>query len=264
MKYTQVIIGILSLLAFSSCEKVIHVNLKNAEPRLVIEGKVDNTGNPAKVVISKSAVFSADNNYPKVSGAVVKITDNLGNIFLLAETTAGTYTDTTLTGVIGRTYHLSVLLEGKTYTASSTITRMATLDSLVVDNNPFGGNVGGGNPEKWVGVSYKDPVGYGDNMQVVQTINGKQDRITHVADDLYSDGGSSPFFMTTGKIKLNAGDIVKEELRFIDKHVYRYLLGIQNLADGFTIPENPNSNISGNVLGFFSAHTSQTKTIVIQ
>ena len=138
------------------------------------------------------------------------------------------------------------------------------MDSLVVDNNPFSGNIGGGDVEKWVGVTYTDPVGYGDNIQIVQTLNGKQDRITHVADDLYSDGGSSPFFISTGQIKLKVGDTVNQELRSIDKNVYRYLLGILNLADGFTIPENPNSNISGNVLGFFSAHTSQTKTIVIK
>lgn len=259
MKCAPVIVGILSIIAFSSCEKVINLNLKNEAPRLVIEGTVDDTGNPAKVIISKSAVFSANGDYPKVTDAVVKITDNLGNTFSLAETSAGTYTNATLIGVVGRTYHLSVMLDGKSYTASSTIPRKASLDSLYVDNNAIG-NAG----QKWIGVVYKDPVGFGDNVQVVQTINGKEDRITHVAYDLYDDGGSSSFFITTGKIKLKVGDVVKEELRFIDKNVLRYLLGVQNLADGFTIPENPNSNISGNVLGFFSAHTSQTKEIVVQ
>ena len=258
MKCTPVIIVILSLITFSSCEKVINIDLKKEAPRLVIEGMVDDTGNPAKVIISKTAVFSADNNYPKISNAIVKITDNLGNIFSLAETSAGTYTNATLTGVVGRTYHLSVLLDGRWYTASSTIPRKATLDSLYVDNNAIG-NAG----QKWIGVVFKDPVGFGDNVQVVQTINGKLDRLTHVAYDLYDDGGSSSFFITTGKIKLKAGDVVKQELRFIDERVFRYLLGVQYLADGFTIPENPNSNISGNVLGFFSAHTSQTKTIVV-
>ena len=259
MKYATLIYGILSFFAFSSCTKVIDVDLKNAAPRLVIEGTVDDAGNPAKVIISKSAVFSASNNYPKISGAVVKITDNVGNIFLLAETSAGTYSNAALTGIVGRTYNLSVMLDGKLYTASSTMPRKATLDSLLVDDNAIGNA-----SQKWVGVVYKDPVGFGDNVQVVQTINGKGDRLTHAAYDLYDDGGSSSFFITTGKVKLKAGDVVREELRFIDKNVLRYLLGIQNLADGFTIPENPNSNISGNVLGFFSAHTSETKSIVIQ
>ena len=264
MKHSAIIILILSLFTFSSCEKVINIDLKNAAPRLVIEGVVDNSGSPAKVTISKSGVFSTNSDYPKVSGAVVKITDNLGNIFSLQETTTGIYTNKALKGVIGRIYQLSVLLEGKTYTASSTITRKAVLDSLVVDNNPFGGGIGGGDAEKWIGVSYTDPVGHGDNIQVVQTINGKEDRLTHVADDFYSDGGMAPFFLTTGKIKLKVGDTVAIAFRFIDKNVYHYLLGIQNLADGNTIPENPESNISGNVLGFFSAHTSQNKEIIVR
>lgn len=258
MKCTPVIIVILSLIAFSSCEKVINVDLKNEVPRLVIEGMIDDAGNPAKVIISKTAVFSAGSNYPKVSGAVVEITDNLGNVYPLSEASAGIYSNSSLTGVIGRTYKLSVKLDGKIYTASSTIPRSAALDSLMVDNNAIGNEA-----QKWIGVIFKDPVGFGDNVQVVQTINGKADRLTHVAYDLYADGGSTPFFITTGKIKLKAGDVVKQELRFIDENVFRYLLGIQNLADGFTIPENPNSNISGNVMGFFSAHTSQIKTITI-
>ena len=264
MKHSIIIGLVLSIFTFSSCEKVINIDLKNATPHLVIEGGVDDSGNPATVTISKSAVFSTNSNYSKVSGAVVKITDNLGAIFLLPETITGTYTNASLKGVTGRTYNLSVLVEGKTYTASSTITRKAVLDSLVVDNNPFGGGIGGGDAEKWVGVSYTDPAGYGDNIQVIQTINGKEDRITHVADDFYSDGGRAPFFLTTGKIKLKVGDTVAIAFRFIDKNVYHYLLGIQNLADGNTIPENPESNISGNVLGYFSAHTSQKKEIIVR
>jgi len=264
MKHSAIIILIVTLVAFSSCEKVINIDLKNASPRLVIEGMVDDSGNPAKVTISSSAVFSVNSNYPKVSGAVVKITDNLGNEFSLTENETGIYSNASLTGVIGRTYHLSIMLNGKTYTAASTIPRKAKLDSLLVENNPFGGGIAGGDAEKWIGVVYRDPVGYGDNVQVVQTINGKDDRLTHVQDDFYSDGGLTLFFIPTGKIKIKSGDVVTEELRFVDKNVFRYLLGIQNLAEGITIPENPNSNISGNVLGFFSAYTSQKSEIIIK
>lgn len=264
MRLSIITVLILSLIALSSCEKVINVDLKNAPPHLVIEGVVDDSGNPATVTISKSAVFSTDSNYPKVNGAVVKISDNLGNEFSLQEMSRGIYTNKELKGVIGRTYHLLVILEGKTYTATSSITRKAMLDSLVIENSPFGGSLSDSLSDKWVGVAYKDPVGYGDNIQVLQTINGKEDRIIHIADDFYSDGGRAPFFLSTGKLKLKLGDTVAIAFRCIDRNVYHYLLGIQNLADGNTIPENPESNISGNVLGFFSAHTSQNQTIIIK
>ena len=259
----KLLIFLTTLVAFSSCKKIINIDLKNAEPRIVIDGIVDDSGKPASVKISKSAVFSADNNYPKVSNAVVKITDNLGNTFTLTETSTGNYTNATLLGVIGRTYTLTVIAEGKTYTASSTIPRKMAFDTLIVQNNTFGNGPPGSGAIKNVAVIYEDLLGFGDNSHVIQSINGKSDKQTHVADDFFTDGGSSPFDLFTGDIKLKTGDVVKVELRFIDKNVFKYYSGILNLQDGNTIPENPKSNISGNVLGIFSAHTSETKTITI-
>jgi len=259
MKHSIVIVLIGFIFLFSSCEKVINIDLKNDVPRLVIEGKVDDSGNPATVTISKSAVFSAGNNYPKVSVATVTITDNLGTIFLLPETATGVYSNPTLVGVIGRTYHLSVELEGKKYTSSSTVPRRVALDSLVLNDEPFG------DEDKWVGVAYTDPIGAGDNIQAIQTINGKADKLTHVANDFYIDGGNTPFFIESVNTALKIGDEVKIEFRSIDKNVYHYLLGVQNLGYGSnTLPENPESNISGNVLGFFSAHTTQSKVIIVK
>ena len=259
----KLIIFILTIFAFSSCKKIINVDLKNAEPRLVIEGIVDDSGNPASVKISKTSVFSADNNYPKVSNAVVKITDNLGNAFTLTETSTGNYTNATLVGVIGRTYNLSVTAEGKIYTASSTIPRKMALDTLVIETNTIGNGPPGSAATKNVAAIYEDLVGYGDNVQIVQTINGKSSKQINVDDDRFTDGGSSPFSLFTGDIKLKTGDLVKVELRFIDKNVFKYFSGILELNGGNSIPENPKSNISGNVLGVFSAHTSETKTIII-
>jgi hypothetical protein len=120
----------------------------------------------------------------------------------------------------------------------------------------------GSSVQKWVGVVYRDSAGYGDNAHLVQTINGKGDRLTHVVDNLYSDRGADPFFIPTGRIKLKSRYIVNHELPFIDLNVFRYRLGVQNLSDGFTLPENLNLNISGNVLDLFSAHTSQFKVVI--
>ncbi len=248
--------GIFTIMLFASCEKVVDINLNKQEPRLVIEGMLDDAGNPAKVTISKSVPFSQSNSFPKVAGASVTITDNLGNEFVLAETSAGTYTNSALHAVIGRTYSLAVVLDGKTYTAVSKVPRKMPIKELLIE--AFVGNA-----KKVVVTVYDDLPGFGDHAQVVQTINGKQDRKTHVTDDFYNDGGSLPFLTSPGDIKLKKGDVVQHELRFIDKHVFKYLSGVQLNNDGNTIPENPLSNISGGVLGFFSAHTSETKLIVI-
>jgi hypothetical protein len=258
----QLVVGILAIFLFSSCEKVIDVKLKNSEPMLVIEGLVDDAGNPAKVTISKSVPFGESNIYPKVSGAVVTIADDEGNRFVLAETATGIYTNNSLQAVVGRTYSLSVVLNGKTFTALSTVPRKMAIRELVIDDDLVSG--GPGNElSKVVNTVYDDLPGFGDHAQVVQTINGKHDRLTHVVDDFYTDGGSLPVYVSLGNIKLKKGDVVQHELRFIDKQVYKYLSAVQLLNEGNIIPDNPASNISGGVLGLFSAHTSETKSIVI-
>ncbi len=259
MKKNRIVLAAFTLLVFASCEKVIDVDLKNAIPKIVIEGIIDNSGKPAKVVISKSVAFSIGNVYPAVTGATVKITDNTNNVFVLNETAPGIYTNVALVGVIGKTYLLSVLAEGKNYTASSTIQRTAPLDTLTQETISFGTET-----QKIVNAFFSDPVGFGDNYQIVQTINGKGDKYVHIADDSFSDGSSAPFQIFGSTTKLKTGDVVNVELRFIDKNVYRYLKGIADLADGDTVPADPVSNISGGVLGYFSAHTTETKTIVIQ
>jgi biopolymer transport protein ExbD len=259
MKNNKIILGALMVLAFSSCEKVINVDLKNAEQKIVIEGIVDNTGKPATVKITKTVNFSSGNNFPTLSGATVKITDNTGAVFNLTETNPGSYTNASLIGVKGNTYTLSVLAEGKTYIGTSKIPRGAPLDTLEQETLPIGNA-----QEKVVSVIYTDPVGFGDYCQVIQTPAGKKDKGVHIADDSFTDGGNSPFLIYAEDAKLKTGDNVKIELRFIDKNVYRYLKGIEDLQEGNTIPANPDSNISGGCLGFFSAHTSESKTIIIQ
>jgi hypothetical protein len=261
MKNYKIILAAVLIFALTSCEKVINVDLKNAVPRIVIEGIVDNSGNPAKVIISKSVVFSANNSFPKVSGASVKITDNTGNVFTLNETSTGIYTNALLIGAIGKTYNLSVTVEGKNYTASSTMQRKAPIDTLTQET--FGSGTAG-NPEKIVNLWYTDPTGFGDYILVGQSVNGKPDDAIRAADDSYSDGSSSPFPVFGGEAKLRTGDIVKIELRFIDKFVFRYMRGLADLQGGNTVPANPETNITGNPLGYFSAQTTETKSITIQ
>ncbi len=263
----NIIIALFCIVAFTSCEKVINVDLKNAEPRIVIEGVVDNSGRPASVRITKSISFSTTTSAPTISGAVVKITDNAGNNFTLLETTPGLYTNNTLIGEIGKIYTLTVQSAGVTYTAKSEISRQAPIDTIFQESVTLSGNAPGGAASigKIVSLVYTDIPGFGDNVHVVQTINGKIDNTLQVADDQFTDGGNPPFQLYPNEnTKLKTGDVVKIELRFIDKAVFKYLSGIQEIQGGNTVPANPDSNLSGGCLGYFSAHTSETNTIVIQ
>jgi hypothetical protein len=267
MKNKNLILGFLCTIIFTSCEKVIDVDLKNAEPKIVIEGIVDNSGKPASVKITKTVSFSNTAAAPTISGATVSISDNVGNNYTLLETTPGVYTNATLVGQIGKTYNLTVQSAGITYTGKSTIPRQAPIDTLYQETVTLPTNTPGGTASvgKIVSLIFTDIIGFGDNVHVVQTINGKVDNSLIVGDDQFTDGGNTPFQLYPNiNTKLKTADVVKIELRCIDKVVFRYLSGIQEIQQGNTVPANPESNISGGCLGFFSAHTSETKTIVIQ
>jgi hypothetical protein len=263
----NIIILITTTILFCSCEKVINVDLKNAEPNIVIEGIVDNSGNGASVKISKSMAFSATTPAPTVSGATVKIIDNLGNNFTLNETNPGFYTNTSLIGQVGRTYTLTVQNAGKTYMGKSSIPRQMFIDTVYQETVSIPSNTPGGNASmgKIASLVYTDTPGFGDNVQVIQTINSKVDNNLQFGDDQFTDGGNLPFQLYPNvNTKIKTGDVIKVELRCIDRAVYKYLLGIFEIQSGNTVPANPESNISGGCLGYFSAHTSDTKTITIQ
>jgi hypothetical protein len=107
---------------FPACKKVIDVDLNSAAPHIVIEGTMSDQPGPYFVKLSKTVNFSDANTFPTVSGALVKITDNIGTTEILTETNPGTYsTSSALIGIVGRTYTLTVNSEGKEYSASSAI-----------------------------------------------------------------------------------------------------------------------------------------------
>ena len=111
---------ILSALALMSCEKEIELDLNSADPKIVIEGQIPQN-QTAKIIITKTVNISDTNVFPAVRAASVSITDNLGNIEQLVETSAGVYQTQKMIGVEGRTYTLSVNAEGKNYTAKTTM-----------------------------------------------------------------------------------------------------------------------------------------------
>jgi Domain of unknown function (DUF4249) len=258
MKQLKNILIALLLVTGVACEKVVDVDLKNADPKIIIEGIIDNSGSPAKVTISKSVSFSVNNIYPPVTGAVVKITDNTGNNYTLAENPAGTYTNTALVGVPGRTYTLSVKAEGNSYTAISVMPPPVLLDEIAQETLTLS------NQTIIVNARFNDPPGFGNNYQFIETVNGKRNKTIFILPDLYQDGGTIINQLIDEDLKLKAGDQVLVEMQCLDKPVYRYLKGLEDLQFGGTVPANPESNINNNALGYFSAHTSQKKTLVIQ
>ncbi len=257
---TFFLVGIL----FFSCKKVINVNLNNASPQIVIKGEVTNNQGPYTVTINVTVNFSAENNFPPVSNALVIISNNAGLIDSLTETSPGTYTTHAgWQGYPGNTYTLNVTSSGKTFTAVSKMPQPVPLDTIGFQQDSRGRN---DNVIEAIPY-YQDPAGITNYYQFTETVNDTALNKVIVFSDRLSDGKyiSQPLFDDSSHMKV--GDTLSLNMYSIDQNVFQYFSELRELlnANPFNeaTPANPDTNITGGALGYFSAHTIQTKQVIV-
>lgn len=254
---------LLFVVILTSCEKVIKLDLRTAPAKYVIEGDITNQSGPYRVHISKTIPFYNDNKYPGVVGATITIKDNTGFQEVLTDKGNGDYFTSQLIGKIGNTYFLTVKINDTIFTAHSTMPKLVPFDSLYVSDQNLYGKV-----QKIVIPVFKDPVGQGNNYFFNQYINGILDKTVYCDNDVFTDGQRIDEFLirTDQDSTLHIGDHVLVEMQCIDKPIYDYWysVGQSAIGNGNGIPSNPVSNIVGGALGYFSAHTSSKKQIVVE
>lgn len=252
-------------LSFTACKKVVQLDLSNNADKLVIEGNITNQAGPYFVRLTKSVNFNDPNTYPPVSNALVVISDETNQRDTLTYNGNGFYKTKTLKGIEGRTYSLSVVAEGKNYSAQSTMPPMVKLDSLLLSY--FTSN---GKDKINVIPLYTDPIILGNSYRFIQKINNKLDETYFVFNDNLNNGlaNQRPLRSNDPDLDLVIGDVVQIEMQCISPVSYSYYYTLaQQSRNGFgggTAPVNPPNNITGEALGLFSAHSSQTKTVLIK
>jgi len=258
------IIFALTIFSYISCKKIITLDLVNGSNKLVIEGNIDNVAGPQYVRLSRNVPFTNTNTYPAVSGANVFLTDNLGHQYQLNESLPGTYSINPIQGITGTTYNLKVVTDGQTYTSSSTVPKVVTLDSISAKPDYFNP----ANGEKVISVHFKDPSGEANQYRFVMYVNSVQVKAIFAYDDQFIDGKYVNLDLQQNDTKIHAKDTVSVEMQCIDKPVYKYwfTLSQQQVTNpgGQVAPANPPSNITPATLGYFSAHTTQTVTLIVK
>lgn len=252
-----------AMILLCSCQKVISINLDGTAMQYVIVGTLTDQPGVCQVSITQTKNFNDDNNFPGVSGATVAVEVN-GVTTPLSETSNGIYQTSTLTGVPGNTYHLTVHINGRVFMASSTMPQPITLDSIFVSTGRL-------TNKKFATVIYKDPAGLPNYYHFVQYINGKKEPTIFVDDDEFTDGQTVKSQLMYGNDTndpsrdIKTGDSVKIEMICIDPAIYKYWYSLGDGATGTSqsaSPANPVSNITGeSALGYFSAQTLRSKTI---
>ena len=262
-------LSISALLLLASCQKVINVDLNSAAPAIVIEGGITDQPGPYTVTLTSTVSFSSSNTFPPVSGAAVTIADNAGHSDILTETSPGIYSTSSLQGVPGRVYTLTVIASNKTYQSVSTLSPPVSIDSLsVIKSGSFGGGPGGpGGKSINVSAKFTDPAGTPNYYRFTETINHILTNSIFITSDNLRDATVIDYTLRTNSdFKLHSLDTVDVELRTIDLGVYEYFRTFNRTgggAFGSSSPANPLSNISGGALGYFSAYSVRPKRIII-
>lgn len=251
---------ILSGCIFSACTKVVTLDLKTAPPQLVIQGTVSDTAGPSHVYITNSVGFYSDNVFPTVSGAQVTITDATANVTdQLTEARPGDYVSHNIVGWPGHTYLLNVVLNGQTYTASSTMPQPVKVDSIGFEFSRFQkGHINSV-------ANFQDPEGIHNYYKMSNTINGTYVARFSTFDDRLSDGRYLSLRFNNDTADIHTGDHVQMNLTCIDEGAYTWLSEAEQIAyenSNLAAPATPTSNITGGVLGYFSAQTVRTVSAI--
>ena len=260
---------LLSLFFFFSCEEEFDINLPPVEPQLVVDGLITDEFKRHAVYLSLSDNYDLDSPHPRVEDAIVILSDG-ENTFPLNETSAGVYQTDSLRGNPGKTYTLTIVWEGKTYTAQDKMPEVSDAEPpyITVSSDRFELEFRRhlfGFPEanRWeLNVLPDNSPPDLDTTRFGQQIGIK----------VYSDGRRVFEYFTHPSIEVNGlldfeeghfygfrigATIIVKKYSMSDAY-YQFLMGVfqetewrGTLFD--VIPANVRSNVSGDALGFFAA-----------
>ena len=258
-----------TLLFASACEKVVTLDLRDAGPRLVLEGTLADDGQPCTVRASRSTGFGESGAVPAVTGAVVTLSDDAGGLETLAETSPGQYRGRTVRGQAGRRYTLRVAVDGQTYVAAATLPPAVPLTGLRAEKTGIGEAIG-------VVPEFVDPAGRRNYYRFRQYRNGRLNKLLFVQTDEFTDGKANAAALggvasggpgTNEADQLATGDSVRVEMQNLDPGAYEYFRTLSQIQQSnpmvSTTPANPLSNFSGGVLGYFSAYSRRQRSLII-
>ena len=283
---------LLTVLFFSSCEKNIDFNLKNADDILVVEAQIENGVMPT-VVLTKSFDYFSNISPQILAGSFVRNADitisngtlthklkeyalPLGGGFIAYYYGIDSANlATAFAGEFNKQYLLNIKADGKEYTAKTNIPLLTKYpDSLWFKQAPL-------NPDtnkRVLMTRATDPPGLGNYIRYFTKKNKGVflPGPTSVYDDAIIDGTTYEIQVDPGIDRNNLissdsnffrrGDTVTLKLCNIDKPSYTFWstweFAQQSIGNPFSQPNKVIGNISNGALGAFCGYAVWYKTII--
>jgi hypothetical protein len=248
------------VLSLNACTEIIEIDINSSAPQLVIEANIG-SGEYAEVKLTESINLNDENTFPVVEDAIVQLTDNIGNTEVLSYRSAGKYVSTTMRGVEGRSYSLNIESANKKINGMCVIPSAVKIDTFHVIRSiyPGGGPGYGIQPERFfeISLSYKDPLEEKNYYRVEVKLNQIMTNANSVFNDEFNNGNRVTNTLIVYSELAKSGDVISVEFQCIDRSVYEFYNSLRGIRGpgGSSSPANPYTNLTGTLLGIFSAHT---------
>ncbi len=261
MKYLYYIVALCLL---CSCEEEIQLDYRPIEPIYVIEGHVSNEGSEVVITGTRDIEDPVLKTGIKVQSVVMSSDNGIKETLTYGE--EGIYRSLSFVVIPDETYTLTVVIDGESYTSSSTMPGFTEIVSTSMRWEEMMGN---------------------DMLHLIVDVSDKADNVNYyyyrilrngklfkwnVVRDLDSSNNTMQFdisCMSRDKAEKNdpddydsilfEGDDITVEVRAIDMKAYDYLFSAKLSGQNHS---NPVYDFNGEVLGYFSAYTSTSKSFV--
>lgn len=281
----QLLLLCVVLLGLSSCQKDIYFNVPDAEPQIVVEGRIE-TGLPPFVILTKTSNYYgstsiADLGNLFVHGATVRVSNGEDTIDLVEipfdtlGVQAGVYTDPTFSflGQAEKTYTLWVESNDQSLQAVTTIPPSFPLDSAWVLTNVEQDN----DSAVRLMIRYSDPPELGQYVRYFTRINSEvfKPGVTSVFEDALVNGTTFDFSLDRGYDQTDSinfdeyglfhrGDTITVKWCNIDEAHFDFWRTLEyeiNQGGPYASPVKIQSNVVGG-LGIWGGYNCSFKTVI--
>lgn len=290
---TFVLVCIAILFIFSSCEKEVHINLKQSDPQLVVEGAIE-TNQPPYVILTNSLSYfdkidlaTLQNNF--IHDAEVYVSDGSKQVRLIEYTLDSGFNtkfyaysiglDSPMIGEVGKTYKLTIKYNGQTYEGTTKIPYPTPLDSvlsvppaIVNEQRP---------DRRQLKIFFKDPDTLGNCIRYFTKRNREPfyPGPNSVYNDELINGTYFQTYLAVAEAPDNQkgfdssyyaypGDTVILKWCATDRSVYEFYntfeYAIGSLGNPFASPTRVSSNINNKAIGIWAGYGAIYDTVYIK
>ena len=283
----------LLLFFFTGCEKAIEFDLKETEPKLVVEATIENDQPPVVILtnsvnyfskitpdlLAKSFVHNAEifvSNGTKNHKLKEYVIPDVNGYNLYYYSIDSSNLASSFLGRLNTSYSLRILQDGKEYTATTTVPNITKkIDSVWWKKNAAAADTN----QVIVMVKATDPKGFGDYIRYWTKRNNEPflPGFNSAYDDLFVDGTTYELELDPGVDRnrdydegerfFKRGDTVTFKISNIDKATFDFWRTMEytyaSVGNPFSSPIKVMSNVSNGALGYFGGYASQYHTLII-